>query len=342
MAGRYDRGSRRRSLPPHILVALVTLVLVAAVAMVLLNQADNSTVQYSTEEREREAQALDETVDVGGVRCVPKKNLKTYLFMGIDDTAEQGENYVMGGQCDTLILLVVDQTSKTYKQLSINRNTMCDVHSYDPDDWEDLGTTYVQIALAHSSGDGGPRSCENVVDAVSTYLYGIHIDNYIALNVEGIPTVNQLAGGVTVTIEDDFSAEDPSLVMGETIKLTDEQAYHYLRGRMSVGDGSNESRMRRQQTYLTAMREQVVDKAKADNSFASDAFDALSPYMVTDMNGKAFSRLVNALTDCESEGWVTITGTVGEDEFEFATFESDPESVRDAVIELFYRREDDE
>lgn len=316
--------------------------LVVTIVLMFLNQVDDGKIEYSEEQRKQESASLDETVDVGGVRCVPKKNLKTYLFMGIDDTAEQGENYVMGGQCDTLILLVVDQTHKTYKQLPINRNTMCDVHSYDMDGWKDLGTTYVQIALAHSSGDGGPRSCENVVDAVSTFLYGIHIDNYIALNVEGIPTINHLAGGVTVSIEDDFSNADPSLIMGETVKLTDEQAISYLRGRMIVGDGTNEARMRRQQNYLTSMREQMSERVKADSSFAADVYEALSPYMVTDMNGKAFSRLVNTLTDCQSDGYVEITGTIGEDEFEFATFEADPESVRDAVIDLFYRLVDNE
>ena len=47
-------------------------------------------------------------------------------------------------------------------------------------------------------------SCENTVDAVSDMLYGIKIDGYIAMNIDAIKVINHLAGGVPVTIEDDF------------------------------------------------------------------------------------------------------------------------------------------
>ena len=40
-------------------------------------------------------------------------------------------------------------TNKTYQRLPINRNTICQVRSYDME-WNDLGTTSMQIALAHA------------------------------------------------------------------------------------------------------------------------------------------------------------------------------------------------
>ena len=63
--------------------------------------------------------------------------------------------------------------------------------------------------------------------------------------MDEIAQLNHVIGGATVTIEDDFSDVDSSLVQGETITLTDEQAYNFLSARMNVGDGENESRMRR-------------------------------------------------------------------------------------------------
>ena len=99
--------------------------------------------------------------------------------------------------------------------------------------------------------------------------------------------------------------------------------------------------MRRQQVFLDALRMQMLEKAKADASYALDVYESLEPDMVTNMNGKAFSRLVNGLTECEDLGPIEITGTIGEDELGYATFVPDTESVRDAVIALYYRREEE-
>ena len=91
------------------------------------------------------------------------------------------------------------------------------------------------------------------MDAVSNMLYGNRIEGYISLNMDSIKILNHLAGGVPVTIEDDFSQSDPSLVMGQNITLTDDQAMHYVHDRMNVGDGTNECRMRRQKAYVDAL-----------------------------------------------------------------------------------------
>lgn len=282
--------------------------------------------------------SAQETVVINGVTCVPKKNLRTYLFMGIDNTGEDTEEYKAGGQCDTIRLLVVDRTENTYTQLPINRNTLADVDTYDTETGEKLGTSHIQISYAHANaGDaGGPKSCENVVHSVSELLYGQKIDGYLSLGMEAIATVNHLAGGVTVTIEDDFSRDDPSLVMGETLRLSDAQAVHFVRGRMGVGDGTNEGRMRRQNAYVEGLKEQMTQKIKEDQSFPLEVYRSLEAYMVTDMSDKEFSRIANFLTKCESQGLVELEGTAGIDELEFATLELDEDSLAQAVIDLFY------
>ena len=328
-----SRQRSRRSLIPLIVISAV----LAAAGLFALQKADNVEIVYDEEARAKEAAVLSDVVDVGGISCTPKRNIRSYLIMGIDDTAAQGDGYVMGGQCDVLNLLVVDHTNMTYQYLPINRNTICDVRWYDVDG-NDMGTSEIQIAYAHAVGDGGTFSCENTVEAVSNYLGGVEIQSYIALGMSSIATINRLVGGVTVTIDDDFSATDPSLVKGETITLTDEQAETFVRARTSMKDDStNEARMRRQQVFLDALRTQMLEKAKADAEYALYVYDSLEPEMVTNMNGKAFSRLVNGLTKCENQGTVEITGTIGEDDLGYATFIADKDSVRDAAIALYYR-----
>ena len=302
-----------------------------------MQKADHAEIHYDDEVLAKEAAILSDVVDVGGIECRPKRNIRSYLIMGIDDTAAQGDGYVMGGQCDVLNLLVVDHTNMTYQYLPINRNTLCDVRWYDIDG-NDIGTYETQIALAHAVGDGGAFSCENALEAVSNFLGGVKIQNYIAMNIDSVKTINHLVGGVTVTIEDDFSATDPTLVKGETITLTDQQAETFVRARMSMKDDStNEARMRRQQVFIDALREQLLEKAKEDAEYALEFYERLEPELVTNMNGKAFSRLINGLTECENLGPIEITGSIGEDNFGFATFVADRNSVRDAAIAMFYK-----
>lgn len=331
MTGRgYMDHKKKRTLKKQGIVLAILVALLIPGAFVLHAIDTHQTIQ--------DKNGLDDdVVEINGVACTPRNNLRIYLFMGIDDDAEVGENYVTGGQCDTLQLLVVDQTENTYTRLPINRNTLTEVRSYD-EEGEDLGTTVCQIAYAHAHGDGGGTlSCENTVEAVSTYLGGIDIDGYAALNMEGVALLNHLAGGVTVTIEDDFSRFDPSLVQGETIKLSDEQALHFVRGRMTVGDGKNESRMRRQEQYLEGLRSAMTEKVKADSGFAMEVYDTLQDVMVTDLTGKDFSRLANAMVTCESKGIVEIEGSIGEDSQGIATFEPDETSVDSARLTLFYQ-----
>ena len=323
-------------------VTILLGVSVGAIGVYALQKADQAEIVYDAETLARQAEVLSDVVDVGGITCVPKKNIRSYLIMGIDDTAARGEDYVMGGQCDVLTLLVVDHTDMTYRYLPINRNTLCDVRWYDVDG-EDLGTSEIQIAFAHAVGDGGSLSCENTVEAVSNYLGGVDIQSYAALQIASIPMINRLAGGVTVTIEDDFSATDPSLVQGETITLTDEQAEHFVRDRMAMkNDDTNEARMRRQQAYLDGLREKMIEKTREDGNYPIAVYETLVPEMETNMNAKAFSRLINGLTECEDLGPIEITGTIGEDELGFSTFEPDAHSVRDAIIALYYRVADEQ
>ncbi|MEG0901177.1 MAG: LCP family protein, partial [Clostridia bacterium] len=114
-----------------------------------------------------------------------------------------------------------------------------------------------QICLSHGFGDGGAQSAKLTQQAVQTLLYGIDIDFYIAMDMDAITTLNELVGGITVTLEEDFTAIDPTMVKGTTLTLHGMQAEHYVRGRTTVGDGTNESRMKRQAAYLTLLKNKV-------------------------------------------------------------------------------------
>lgn len=63
--------------------------------------------------------------------------------------------------------------------------------------------------MGYGFGDGRQTSCEVTVEAVEN-LGGQTVDQYLSMGLDGISTLNDLAGGITVTLEDDFSAIDPA------------------------------------------------------------------------------------------------------------------------------------
>lgn len=76
-------------------------------------------------------------------------------------------------------LIVIDSKNKTVRQLKIDRDTMAEVTVLgmlgNP-----VGTTKMQISLAHGFGDGREESCGYARDAVSRLLQGECIDFYRA------------------------------------------------------------------------------------------------------------------------------------------------------------------
>lgn len=103
--------------------------------------------------------------------------------------------------------LKVKISQKWRKLLSVDRNTVTPVRSL-ADDGTYLATTDIQLSLAHSMGLDQNMRAENTVDAVSTLRKGQKIDGYAMINMSAIQVVNDMVGGVTVTIEGDFSERD--------------------------------------------------------------------------------------------------------------------------------------
>lgn len=319
-------------------IFLGVFVIICIIGAILLSSIDNDSQTTNV----KDSGYNQNIVKIGDIRCIPRANLETYLFMGIDaeGKTEVKTDYDGTGQCDVLMLLVIDKAANTYAVLPINRDTITEVRSLG-EDGEDLGTSEIQIALAHANGDGMEQSCENTVEAVSNFLYDQKIDGYVSLNMDAIKLINNMVGGVTVTIEDDFSESDPTLKIGENIKLTDEQAMHYIHDRMNVGDGTNEARMRRQNQYLKGLKNVLIEKCEQDESYALDVFHGLEDYMVTNLKEKNVSRIAKAILKNTDLGEHQIKGTNAIDDYGFNSFIVDESSLEEVVIEMFYNKVDE-
>lgn len=88
-----------------------------------------------------------------GVTYTPRKNIASYLLMGVDHDGEVSHytNY-FGGQADTLLLVVVDKAQQSYTILQLNRDTMCMVDFVDTEGKPLNQQQQMQLALSHSMG----------------------------------------------------------------------------------------------------------------------------------------------------------------------------------------------
>lgn len=209
----------------------------------------------------------------------PPAELTTVLLIGYDHRAEGQEEelhgYSRGGQADFLLLLVADHENQVIRTLQFDRDTITGVKVTDFKGRQ-LEPRNIQICLAHAYGNTREKNNANTIWSVENLMGiaarkdGAQIDWYVAMDISGISRLNDLLGGVTVTIPDDMTAFDPQMKKGATLKLTGAQAEIFCRGRRGIGNQTNASRMERQRMYMDAAAERLTAEIRKDAGFASE------------------------------------------------------------------------
>ncbi|MBQ9015767.1 MAG: LCP family protein [Firmicutes bacterium] len=268
-------------------------------------------------------------------------NIESYLLIGTDDSGNveaEGTKEYRGQMADFLLLFVMDRTDNTHGYLQINRNTMLDVPTMDTDG-NGEGESFEQICTAHWYGGAPEHGCNNTVYCVSTLLGEMPIDGYYSIHMSQVGVLNQAVDGVEITLDEDFSDADPMMVKGRTLTLSDSQAEIYVRGRMQVGDGTNEARMQRQMRFMNQFKKQAREKMNHDNSFINDLFEELQDEAVTNIQRNRLSVITNQIYKGEDLGILTIDGetkigTTLKDGQEHEEFYADEASIAEAMVKL--------
>lgn len=278
-------------------------------------------------------------LNYAGAWYAPRKDLETVLVLGLDRTEQ--ENIGQTGsyaQSDLILLLKLDRTNKTWRAIQLNRDTMAEIQDFD-EYGRPNGAYTTQLALAYAHAQAYTKNDRvagmSAMGSVSQLMYGVGIDHYVTLTMDGMMVLNDLVGGVTVEIKDDFSAEDPELVQGETVTLLGEHALHYVRARQKVGGGSNLERMERQREYLSALLEKVSTLSTEDEDLISNALLEVNEYMDSDCTAQQLSDLAEALRDYEPEDYIVVEGEAVQNG-EYIEFYPDEAALQRLVIEEFY------
>lgn len=264
-------------------------------------------------------------------------HLSNFLFMGVDsrEKVETTTGQANAGQADAIFLISWDRVAHNMSVVSIPRDTMAEIEVFDQNG-DSLGTTTDHINLAYAYGDGKNESCNLMKQAVSNLLYGLPIQGYCALNMDGIPTLIDGVGGVTVTIPNDSLEEkNPEWKKGAQAELTPENAETFVRYRNIEKDQSAMERLERQMAFLEAYGNKATKVYSKNPSLVTELYEKLNGYMVTNIGTDQYVKILQDFSsDPKQETWsIPGEGVSGGD---FDEYHVDDQELYKLMIQHFY------
>ena len=219
---------------------------------------------------------------------------KAILILGLDrkgDDLHEKRLPIDQGQTDAIYLLAYNTSRKTVKILQIPRDTMAVMHSID-ENGKELGQTVDGLTMAFNSGDGVTLSCERACEATGTMLGGLAIDHYMVGDINVVTDLNDLLGGVTVTVpNDDMERIDPAFVKGARITLHGDQAERFVRGRDTGKDNTALYRMGQHRAYIMGFQRRLKQCLKSDGKIVDRMFSTIENDILTDMKRSEYTEL---------------------------------------------------
>lgn len=334
MERRFGAMSPRRIL---LIAGGVLLWVAALVAVLILFGTDKDTEPepiFGSLEGRFES---DVTMELNGKTLYYRENeITNYVFIGVDRTdVTQMTGHQNGGQADFVVVLSIDRIRRSITPVMLDRDAMVEMKTYGVFG-HPAGTRVMQLCLAQAYSGINIPGTVNTVETVEKLLQGIDIHHYVVLDMSAIPLVNDVIGGVTVTLKDDFTSFDPVMKKGTTLRLMGKQAEFFVRGRMTVADGTNASRMARQQQYLNGLLEQFRQTVKGRQHKLNEVLNAVKDHMFTDAGDNLLLHDVNAYDDYEWKPMQTLKGTHTIDENGFAEFWVDEAALKQLVADIWF------
>ena len=314
---------------------LIGLVILAAIAVLLSYyalQRRARTQDAGLVSPEAAAMRYRPSISYQGETYPLKRNTSSLLLIGTDNFVDDRKQYeglpYNYNLADFLIVLVFDHKDKSITPFQICRDTMCEVPVTAG------GTKRMQITLAHTYGSGREDSCVNTRKAVEGLLFEVPIDNYLAFTMDTVPYVNDLLGGITVTLEEDLPALGPDYVKGASITLRGTEALRFVRHRDTTQVDGNLRRMARHRQYLTAFVDTAREASAKDPDLATRIFRAVEKFINTDLSVENVSTLIDNLNEYTILPVVTPDGTY-QMGTEYAEYIVDEGSLWDCVRSVF-------
>lgn len=314
------------------ILAIVCVILLCGVGYTILHGKNKDETRDTPASSTDDEEKSSDTIVVDGREYRLNTNIQTVLFMGIDKNAksDMGDRAGENGQSDSLNLLIVDRETKKAQILQISRDSMVDIDIYSASG-EKMISEPGQIALQYAYGDGEEESCRLTAGKVSELLYGVNVDSYLSLTMEGMVKAADAIGGVTMTVPEDYTWIDPAFSKGATLTMDGEMVEKYVRSRDTEVLDSNVQRMERQSQFMGALIEKLQNVKETSNYLS--LYQQMEPYMVTNMTADAMKSLSEYDIDTNT---LEVPGEVILKDGH-AQFIVDNEALRKIILKTFYK-----
>lgn len=201
----------------------------------------------------------------------------TVVLYGIDSNSQRRQEN-SSQHSDSIVLMSINPEDKKTVMVSIPRDTRAKIVGKNT-------TEKINHAYAYGGPNMAVKSLEKLMD--------IPVDHYVSINMDGVKTVVDEIGGVTLTSNASFTTKDTKntyqFEKNKEYKMDGEEALAYMRSRKEEGAGGDEGRQQRQQQVITL----VAKEAFSINSVTklNGIFKAAQNNLKTDLSFVQLNRL---------------------------------------------------
>ena len=349
---KHRHRSRRKHLKgwKKVLVIIVSVILALIIALgatyLIMCEIGRSRM-HDLDDAEITAPTENDSIDVldpkgqlikyNGKYYELNKDIFSITVLGVDNSDIIGYDSKMA---DAIYILAVDTKTGKMKILGVSRDTMADVDVYSLEG-RYVDTEKKQISFSYSYSSDEVTGGANTSRSLSRLFFGLPLNNYFAIDMDALVTLNDAIGGVTLTSLITFtSPEDGRTISGgETVTLHGKEAERYVRQRDSEVLESNNDRMKRQQQYIKAFINSVIPAVKEDISRISSLYNMISENSESNMNLADIvymsSVVLPKIKDLDEIEYVTLQGEITKGEYAEMNVSND--DALKAMLDVFYR-----
>ncbi|MGC5616688.1 LCP family protein [Georgenia sp. Z1491] len=179
-----------------------------------------------------------------------------------DNAAQGGEADVEGMRSDTTMILHISSDRERVDVVSIPRDTLVDIPSCTLEDGTETEPAEQAIfnSAFHTGGQHGDVSAAAACTiATVEELTDVRIDDYMVVDFAGFIGVVEALDGVPMYVDEEIADPAAGLELEQGCQILDgEEALGYARARQTLGDGSDISRIGRQQQLVSAIARDVL------------------------------------------------------------------------------------
>lgn len=250
---RADRKKGKKLWLKIILLVIAIIILGIGIFIFMIYNNAKQTVNQKMHEP---VESIDTNITIEKIASAEPLNV---LLMGIDE--RDGDK----GRSDAMMLMTLDPNNDKMQILSIPRDTRTEIAGHGTED-------KINHAYAFGGSDMAVATVENMLD--------MELDFYVRINMEGLESVVDHLGGITVDNDYEWSDNEYDFPTGE-IEMNGDKTMAFVRMRKKDPEG-DAGRTKRQRMVIQG----IIDKGAKVESVGNinGLIDILGNNMATNMD----------------------------------------------------------